>query len=103
MKKVMPTSKSWSEICHERVSSYEQRINSGTYYTCIQWAIDNLSISYRPLIFKVRCAKLLKRAVKSGRIKENPKNAEKYMKAREMTKEIDGFVNVCEIARYFND
>lgn len=74
----MPTQKSWSAMCRERVASYERQINAGENMACIKWAIKNLSNSYRPLIFKYRCALLLRRAIKSGRIKENTEAKKRY-------------------------
>ena len=68
MRKVMPTQKSWSELCRERVNSYIWQINNRESAT-IEWAVQNLRNSYRPPIFRYRCAKLLRRAIKNGRIK----------------------------------
>ena len=93
MRKVMPTQKSWSQLCRERIAMYAYAIknakNEEDY--CIQKAWDNLSHSYRPTIFKIRCAKLLRKAILRGDIKENSVAAENYRNYVNEIKEIYGF------------
>lgn len=91
MKKVMPTQKSWSVICRKRVNYYINQINKSDYMACIQWAVENLSHSYRPTIFKIRCAKMLRRAIKNRKIKENPIAVQNYHNYVNEIKEIYGF------------
>lgn len=88
MRKVM-RSYSWSNLCRARCEKYVQQINQGN--ACIAWAITDLSHSYRPNIFKYRTAKLLRRAIKTSRIKENPIAAENYRNYIKEIIEIYGF------------
>lgn len=82
MRKVMPTSPSWSELCRKRVQKYASQINHARVedndIACIEWCIDDLTNSYHPNIFKYRTAKLLRRAIHEGKIKDNPECVENY-------------------------
>jgi len=82
MLKPVVRSRSWSDYCRERVASYVRQINRGKNGACIAWAFDNLANSYRPPIFRYRTAKLLRRAIKAGKVKENPAAVREYQLRR---------------------
>lgn len=73
-------SPSWSEVCRERCASYIRQINNGD--ATIEWAFYNLSCSYRPRLFRERTAKLLRRAIRSGRVHEHENAVVEWNKER---------------------
>lgn len=82
MKKVKSAALSWSEFCRKKVQKYINQINHATVenddIACIEWSITDLTCSCCPDILKYRIAKLLRRAICKGKIKENLECVKNY-------------------------